>query len=384
VIVDWLAQNGARLGRLDLANEGDTGRGVRARTDIEAGERVLEVPRACLITTETARASAVGRALAAGAAGTEPPSAHTVLAACLLHERDDPRSFWRPYLDALPSSFPSVPLFYGDGELALLRGSYLPDKIASRKASLRRDHEALRRVPALARFSYEDFVWARFVVCSRVFGVVIAGKKTQAMVPMADMLNHRPSPEVRWAFSDALDAFVMIASRDVRGGDPVHDSYGHKCNGRFLLSYGFVLDDNEDNEAAVRLTLPRGASGLDAKVRMLGGLGCTFLVSARPDSETTRPALSFLRIAHANEAELRLAAGAKGARLGARNEAEALRALGAACDEALGRFPSTEEEDDALLAGGGLGPAARSCVVMRRGEKQVLRRLRAAAVNERP
>jgi hypothetical protein len=53
-------------------------------------------------------------------------------------------------------------------------------------------------------------------------------------------------------------------------------------------------------------------------------------------------------------------------------EERALRLLDAACGEALAGFPTTLAEDDALLHGGRLGTNARSAVVMRRGEKQVL------------
>ena len=57
-----------------------------------------------------------------------------------------------------------------------------------------------------------------------------------------------------------------------------------------------------------------------------------------------------------------------------------LRARAAACAEALGRFPATLEEDDLLLRDGDLGGSrARDCVVVRRREKRVLHRLRAAA-----
>lgn len=40
------------------------------------------------------------------------------------------------------------------------------------------------------------------VVSSRIFGVVINGKKTDALVPIADMLNHRIPKMTSWYFSD--------------------------------------------------------------------------------------------------------------------------------------------------------------------------------------
>jgi hypothetical protein len=40
----------------------------------------------------------------------------------------------------------------------------------------------------------DEFIWARLVVITRVFGLVINGVKTTALVPLADMMNHlRPA-----------------------------------------------------------------------------------------------------------------------------------------------------------------------------------------------
>jgi histone-lysine N-methyltransferase SETD3 len=158
-LLDWLAERGAGFDGLLLTSESGTERGVRARRDIDAGERVLSIPRSCLLT------------IARG----DTASAHSHLAARLLHERGDARSVWRAYLDGLPTSFPSVPLFYGEEDIALLRGSYLLDMIALRRASLRDDFARLRSAVELADASLDAFVWARLVVCSRVFGVVVGG-----------------------------------------------------------------------------------------------------------------------------------------------------------------------------------------------------------------
>lgn len=39
-------------------------------------------------------------------------------------------------------------------------------------------------------FSYDEFCWARMIICSRIFGIEIGDTKTDALVPLADMLNH--------------------------------------------------------------------------------------------------------------------------------------------------------------------------------------------------
>jgi hypothetical protein len=54
------------------------------------------------------------------------------------------------------------------------------------------------------------------------------------------------------------------------------------------------------------------------------------------------------------------------------NEAQSLLALAAACAEALRRFPTSLEEDEALLRSHWLSRNARNAILMRRGEKRVL------------
>ena len=47
------------------------------------------------------------------------------------------------------------------------------------------------------------------LVCSRIFGIIIDGNKTDALVPLADMLNHNIPKMTTWSYSDDKSAFVM-------------------------------------------------------------------------------------------------------------------------------------------------------------------------------
>jgi histone-lysine N-methyltransferase SETD3 len=47
------------------------------------------------------------------------------------------------------------------------------------------------------------------IVSSRTFGVVINGRKTDALVPIADMLNHKTPKLTTWYFSDEKRGFVV-------------------------------------------------------------------------------------------------------------------------------------------------------------------------------
>ncbi len=57
---------------------------------------------------------------------------------------------------------------------------------------MKKDYDAIREVaPEIEVYPFKEFCWARMTASSRIFGLKIDGKKTDAFVPLADMLNHR-------------------------------------------------------------------------------------------------------------------------------------------------------------------------------------------------
>lgn len=252
----WLAQRGGTFPSVAIDVDAAGSRLLRATADIRAGEIVVRVPQSLYLTPELARASPIGRRIFA--ADIDIPTSHAFLAAYLLHEKKRPSSPLRPYLDSLPTAFPTAPLFFRRDLLAALQGSLALNKLVRRKAILFHDYNALRgAVPAFRETSLRDYFWARSVAVTRVFGITLRGAPAEALVPLADMMNHRRPPDVEWAHDEGEDAFVMTALRDIRKGEEIHDSYGRKSNGRFFVHYGFTMPDNPDDEAEVQVALHR-------------------------------------------------------------------------------------------------------------------------------
>lgn len=52
------------------------------------------------------------------------------------------------------------------------------------------------------------------VVSSRIFGVIINQIKTDALVPIADMLNHKIPKMTSWYFSDEKKGFIVQNGTD--------------------------------------------------------------------------------------------------------------------------------------------------------------------------
>ena len=164
----------------------------------------------------------------------------------MLVDRLKPNSFFKPYYDILPATLHNMPIFWQPHELKYLEGSYLIEQIEERNVAIKSDYLSICNVvPEFNQVAtLEEVKWARMCVCSRNFGLVINGIQTAAMVPYADMLNHYRPRESKWQFDDSLQAFTVIALQKIEVGAQVFDSYGRKCNHRFLLNYGFSVENN--------------------------------------------------------------------------------------------------------------------------------------------
>jgi len=224
-------------------------RGVHARCTIPPNTVCVAVPRKCLITVEMGQATDIGQAILNSDLDLDAPK-HIFLMVFLLWDRkvNGAKSFFKPYYDILPKTLHNMPIFWSDEELSYLDGSYLLAQIADRNDAITDDYHAICEVaPELADVAtLDEFKWARMCVCSRNFGLQIDGHRTSALVPHADMLNHYRPRETKWTFDDERQAFTITTLQTIPSGAQVYDSYGQKCNHRFLLNYGFAVEDNRE------------------------------------------------------------------------------------------------------------------------------------------
>ena len=367
-LVAWAVARGARLEALEPWVDAHGGAMVRARRAIAAGERVVVVPDRLVMTP---------RALLAG---TELPFAPPrrpadALAFLLALERDRAGSPWRPVLDALPVALPRVAHYRADVDgLAGTRAWTFAAAACRRIASL---HGGLS--PALAaRLSLAGLGWAHGIVQSRAFTVRIDGWPCCAIMPIIDLLDHRPG-EARLDHDAAAGAWTVTTTRAVAAGEPVYIDYGPIGNGHLLVNYGFTLADNPHDEA--ELVFPTAPDArVDLAAHLLWGLPLgrpvSIFVSGRFDRDL-RLALSLARLRSARFEDLTDAAFASGAlrALDGGRERAALDQLAAAAGVGLGRLRDGAGASAASAATGW----QRACDQVRAGERAVLERVRAMA-----
>lgn len=371
--VQWLEDNGAKFSdQVELRSYDEEVRGVHARRSLKANEMLIEVPLQCLITVEMGKATDVGRAVLEAELELDAPK-HVFLMLFLLLDRCNLASFFRPYYDILPKTLANMPIFWDSHELAWLEGSYLLTQIEERKRAIQTDFDAITAVwPSFTSVcTLTEFSWARMCVCSRNFGVVIDGIRTSAMVPYADMLNHFRPRETKWTFDNTRRAFTITALQTIPLGAQIYDSYGQKCNHRFLLNYGFAIENNCEpdgfcpNEVAIFVRLaPDDPSAPRKQLLWIrdGNMGAKCIRVSASDNDNFRACLSLLRVVTANEEELERiisqnpygsyrTASDINVPISRRNECAALSLLKRTCQRLLNNYPQSLEDDlSALLS----------------------------------
>ena len=207
----------------------------------------MTIPKNCLITLENAINTEYGKKISEFMYTELNSPKHCLLSSFLLYEEDNPK--YKYYFDLFPKDFSNFPVFYKKEELEYLKGSPFLSQILEKKKDMKNDYNKLcNYLSDYNQFKYKKFKEARVLISSRIFGITINEKKTDVLAPFADLLNHKRPRQTQWYFDDNLDSFVIQAIENIKQGDEIFDSYGKKTNARFLLNYGFCLEDNDTSE----------------------------------------------------------------------------------------------------------------------------------------
>ena len=261
-------------------------------------------------------------------------------------------------------------------------------------------------MPEYTQFNLKEFSEIRMMVSSRIFGMNIDGKKTDGFVPMADMLNHKRPKQTSWTYSDEKHGFVIEALKDIDRNEQVFDSYGKKCNSRFFLNYCFIVENNDGNEVPLKIHYPESDEKKDMKKEMINDYSDfkKFRVTDNFNEGSMHEFMSWLRFVEYDEnITLLIDYQARAASqtptndsdsedgmndpnrgfkakdlppLSVRNEKKVLLRMQLEATKVLFNYPTTLEEDlEMLETNKELTFNTRNCLLMRSGEKKILKHI---------
>jgi hypothetical protein len=108
-----------------------------------------------------------------------------------------------------------------------------------------------------------------------------------------------------WTYDELSKGFVVKAKENIKSGEEIYVYYGNKPNSSFFLFYGFVVEDNVNDDATLNCSRVGEDALKEAKQELVGRkyLECNFRVSRSPDDCKFQKFLSYLRFVKFNESE---------------------------------------------------------------------------------
>ena len=365
---------GVYINKINVKWESDWMRCILASDNIKINDTLIRVPDDLLITLDTAQNSEIGKYFDEPLRKKLNSPHHCLLTAYLLQEQKKGNSSkWSFYFPFLPSSYSSFPIFYTEKEMKLLEGTQFYDIVTDKKKEIRQDYDWIcEKYSGFNQYPYDEFCKFREVISSRIFGVTMKGKKNDIIAPYADLFNHRRPRGTHWAYEDDLNSFVVSAIENMSPGMEVFDSYGRKCNARFLLNYGFTIEDNEDDEIKIHLSLNNNDKRYKDKVKVLGNSNKKFTLVKNCRDEQSLLFFSWVRIMEYN-------GDFKGISINSpimlKNELNMLKKVKEIMQSYLKNYKSSLEDEEKLLKEkrNSMNFNEFNCCIMRIGELRIFR-----------
>jgi histone-lysine N-methyltransferase SETD3 len=359
------------------------GAGVVATRDLAAKELVMVIPRQASLSVETAfAAEGYGKLLREDRLVRSIPS--LALVVLLAVERRNSKSVWKPYLDVLPRAF-DLPMLFSAAELEWFQASPVAGQALRLAASAIRHYAYLYRLMSKAgqpTFTFDDFQWAECVVMSRqnrIPALSGAGDGVLALIPGWDMCNYGAG-RISTMYNPAAHASEFFAMDATPKGTQVRVFYGERPNSQLALYQGFVAQDNAHDVLVVPVVLDEADALYKLRKLLLGKRGFStpsqdFAISCT--GELSRALRDYCRLACVDKADAEFVLKNADAEIvSPRNEIAALELLIRVLQAVAEAYPTTLEQDEALLAskeGAALTPRQRLAVLMRMAEKRLLR-----------
>ena len=277
---DWLLEEGLS-GHVQIVNT-SYGRGLQAGSTFFPGDDVLSVPLRHMFSIQTVGSFKLGRLLA------DPPdlSHSDILAATLAAHAGEPdREREAVVMQMLPSDLSDHPLFYSDDTWKvadrLVSGRLLQSASDEVLQSWYRVSRVLQKMSLQTRLLEPRFRWAHAILRSRGHAIRLRSQDgewltTWGLIPLADMINMDPKPNVdcrtRYAGKDHWGLEGKFVCKSLERIDPGQDLWTEyvsrpelRTSATFLRDYGFVPTSTGSNALS---WLPPGCTRLHCMVRL--------------------------------------------------------------------------------------------------------------------
>ncbi|KAG6450200.1 hypothetical protein O3G_MSEX006446 [Manduca sexta] len=240
----WLNENEVQFEGIDIAEFEGYGLGLKATKTFPEGSLILTVPSKVMMTENNAKESELGPFI-----DMDPllqNMANIRLALFLLLEKNNPDSFWRPYIDALPEKYSTV-LYFTSEELSELKPSPVFESSLKFYRSIARQYAYFYNkihsldLPVLKKiqdiFTFNNYRWAVSTVMTRQNNFQLTNSDVTAFIPLWDMCNHEHG-KITTDFNQEQNRGECYALREFQPGEQIFIFYGARPNADLFLHNG--------------------------------------------------------------------------------------------------------------------------------------------------
>lgn len=388
----WANSTGITADALTIAPGIESNEGLLvANRDISAGEPITKVNDNLWLSPDL-----VSRQLPKSVSALEP---WLQIAVLLMVEKNNPKSPWQTYIKHIEATN-NNPLLWSSKDIEHLKGTQLLKELASYREFFKSKFTELTQpggalaggLPGLLAaedISWDKFLWAVAAVRSRTHPPLELS--AIALVPLADAVRHRRDGNVMWKVKPSgllgrSKQLVVEAARKIRKGEEVCLDYGPSApDNTLLLDHGVMDTASPKPGYKLALNLSDSDKWLDDKLDILessAGLGPSMEVVLTPGDEPSTNMLGFLRLMQVSGPDAFLLESVfRGEAwdhmcnpLSPDNENAVCSTMISGAQEALAGYPTTLEQDLALVKSGRLVAGSREelAVKVRLGEKESL------------
>eukprot|EP01117_Protostelium_nocturnum_P009258 TRINITY_DN3313_c0_g1_i4.p1 TRINITY_DN3313_c0_g1~~TRINITY_DN3313_c0_g1_i4.p1 ORF type:complete len:424 (+),score=156.75 TRINITY_DN3313_c0_g1_i4:339-1610(+) len=361
-------------------NVGEEGNGLVAAKDLNEGELLVQIPKEMILSIKTARESESPIKEILNKDNMLKSSPSLALALYLLYEKENPHSFWEPYIRILPKTF-SIPLHWNLDQLSNLQGSTQKEALKLIKNTVKQYtylYTVLKRKSlevegfSLNKFTFEKFLWAISVVMTRQNSIPGDNGEFQlALIPLWDMSNHDEGKITTFFEEKGANCSAM---RSFKKGEQIRIFYGPRPNSQLLNYSGFVFKENLHDSVKLLIILSKEDPLYSEKFKLFNA---DLLEVELLKSEGLNSVLPVFRLLSMNKQQLdnvteENLAEVCSKEVSPENEESAKKNAVKFLEETLQLYPTTILEDRALLPSIQRDERKRLAVLARLLEKELI------------
>lgn len=348
---------------------------------LSKGDVLLLVPEELVITETKVKSSPLNKQILEKINTDELYLySHALFSTFLLEEqKKGSLSDYYYYLKLLPQDLSNFPFFFTNNELSLIKGTNFLKFYELYREYIIDDYTMLciriRNYKNL--FSLNDYTKSFLLVISRVFGIFDKEKKNNdvmVMVPFADMFNHcQGTNNCVWSFDYQNNVFTIKTKQDYdQVGKEIFLSYGTKWSYEFFLYYGFLFDNNENNEYPIQLNIDKKKYKIGNKIKHK-----IFCLKKKINDNATNNFFTFLRYLSDNYEydDCKDYLEKKSEPFSLNNEVLVLNLIKDIFENEIKNYDTTIEQDNEILYNNKdkkLTINERNCILMRKAEKEII------------